>query len=307
MFGDGGNAVEREVLTGVLTTLYRVEEAKIKEILAEGKTAADILAEIRTLDANRVSTLKKEAENTKFQEGYKKAKGETLSQFEASVKEKYGIQDDTLIGLDLLDAVISAQAKASGSSEEEIRKSPVYLKLEREMKAALKKAEEDAAKKLADIETGYKKKMTFAKVTEKALIALDALNPIYASNAAVAATHKRGFLGELQTFDYETNDGGEIITMIDGKRKEDAHGHAVSFEEHVKEVAARHFEFKANNGGGNGGNGGDGGNGGGAGYPAGIKKPTNQSELAAIINDKSIKLEDRRKVMDAYEKEYGKK
>lgn len=301
----------KKLLTGLLSKAYKLDNGKIAELLKEGEeiTEDDVLNALLDEDSNRVAGLK-EAGNTtgKFQEGYAKAKKEVLSALEAELKTKFEFESDKT-GLDLVDEIVSFKLANVGTgkkgevTEDDVKKHPAYQSLESKYKTDLKKKEEEWSGKLEEIQEGYKKKEVFGSVKNKALVLLDSLKPVLPSNANVAANQKEWFVRDLEGYEYDTQ-GDRIVVMKDGKVLEDKHGHSIGFDDFVKSTASNFFEFQKNNGGGNannreeeGGNGGE--------YPAGIQKPKTIEELTKIVNDKTLKLEDRNKVMEVWEKENG--
>lgn len=314
-FGEGGEPSGKEILTGLLQTVFKLDDTKISEILADGRKPAEVLADITKLDTERVAKLKTETEKaigkTKFQDGYNKGKSETMTGFETEVKEAYGIESDKQ-GLDLLAEAVAAKVKESGGTltEEAIKTSPTYQSLEKKMKADLKKATDDGTTALNNLKSEYAKEKSFATVGEKAIGILTEMNPLISTNAKVAETHKNNFLSALKCYDYTLNDDGTIVVAQGGKVREDAHGNTLSYEDHVKEIAGGHFEFKQNNEGDNAGNDNDDDKGKPkpGKYPASIKtRPTNGKELSTALATEGLTTEDKRTVLETYKKETGSK
>lgn len=304
------------IITGLLKTVYKLDQKAIDSILKHGKivkdgetstdvaTADSVIGTITGLDTARVKTLNDKIEKDKFQEGYKKAKAEVLDAFEKEKKERFGITSD-LKGQELDDFIIAEKMKEAGvTGEDAIKKTPTYLNLEKSMKDQLKALKEAGDKQLKELETSYKKEGTFNKVGASAMDILTGLNPILPKNAAVAETYKKDFMNELKGYEYDMQDDGTILISKGGKRLEDNHGNALDWEDHVKKIAGTRFEFAVNNGGENGGgknnpNGDDKGKP--ATYPNGINKPKNDQELAKIMGDDSMKPEDKRVVLNEYQ------
>lgn len=304
------------ILTGLLKTVYKLDQKQIDSILKHGKIVKDgetstdvatpdsILATITGLDTTRVKALNDKIEKDKFQEGYKKAKSEVLTASETEKKTRYGVESD-LTGAELDDFILQTKLKEAGATgEDAIKKSPTYLALESKMKTELKRITDAGEAKLKELETSYKKEGTFAKVGASAIDILTGLNPIYPKNATVAETYKKDFLNELKGFEYEMQDDGKILVTKDGKRLEDAHGNALEWEEHVKKIAGGRFEFAVNNDGENGGNKNN-PNGDDKSkpptYPAGVNKPKDDAELAKIMADDKLKPEDKRVVLTEFQ------
>ena len=313
IFGEELNGAA--IITGLLSTVYKLDAKQIESILKHGKLVKDgeastdvatpenILAFMTSLDTTRVSKLKTDAQDGKYQEGYAKAKGEVLHEAEKTMKEKYGVESN-LKGAELLDFVVTEQLKKSGkvdpANEEEVKKSSAYQQMEARLKKELKEAKDAGEAKVKELETTYKKEGTFTKVGQSAIEILNGLNPIMPKNAAVAETYKKDFLNELKGFQYEEKDGKILVSDSTGKLLEDAHGNTLSWEDHVKKIAGGRFEFAANNGGENGGGKNDPSKGTPVAYPAGINKPKNAEELSKIMAS-DLKPAEKRIVLTEYD------
>lgn len=298
-----------EILTGLLSKVYKIDSTKIGEILKDGATPESILESIVELDKTRVADLSKKFGVEKFQEGYKKAKSEVLTASETAIKEHYGITSDKT-GQELVDEIVRAKATEAGATTEDaIKKTPTYQALESRLKkevADLKTAKES---EIENLKKTYQKESTFSQVGTKAIDLLMSLNPVLPKNATVAETYKNDFLSELKGYEYEISDGKTLV-MKDGKLLTDAHGHTLSYEDHIKGIASKRFEFAANNGGANGGGATPpAGSPSGAGaYPAIVKnRPKNADELATAMNMPGISVAEKRVVFDTYQSEYAKK
>lgn len=300
-----------KIITGLLSTAYKLDNGEITALLESGddNTEEKVLATLIAKDVQRVSDIKKSTDTEgKFQEGYKKAKKEVLTELENSVKTKFGIQSDKT-GLELIETIVVEKETLAGKgkaqmTEDDIKKHPVYQTLETKLTA--KDTEHSAA--LQAIKDEQKKTETFAVVKSKALSVLEGLKPIKSQNAEVATTIQNLFLGSLEQYEFDTTTPDRTIVLKDGKVVEDQHGHSLILEELVKTNAPKFFEFEKNNGGSNGGNNNQqtppgGGTGG---YPAGIQKPKTLEELSKITNDDKIPAADRMTVLETYEKEFGK-
>lgn len=299
----------QKILRALLTNVYKKSDGEIDALLTASEATEDsALSGILEIDRARVANLQQPKQGQTFQDGYKKAKAEVLTAFEKEVKEKYGIADEDannpITGIDLVAAVIAKEAPTSSKlTDDEVKKHPIFLQLERAKRDELKKVTEEWQQKYDERETQIKKTQTLGAVNKKALDILGSLKPIFSKNATVAENQKQAWLAQFQGYEFQEAEDGSVTILKDGKRLEDGHGYAKSFDAFVKESANAYFDFEVNNGGGNGGNGGAGGGGnegGGKNYPAGITKPTNLEELTKIMNDPQLKTEDKRAVMDTW-------
>lgn len=256
----------------------------------------------------RVSELKR----TAFDDGHKKAAKNTLTKLEADLKEKFGIESDKQ-GIELVEEVVAAKAAGSESkdiTEEDVKKSPVYLALEKEKKQAEKRFETDLQNKVKEVEEGYAKQATVKAVAEKAITQFMALNPVLAADATKAERQKALIRKQIESGSYKVEGENILILNADGSRLEDDHGNAIKFEDYVKNTADElGFEFKvadqrdSSGGGSNGGAGGLGNQGGtGSEKKYTGKLPTNEDEYTAILFNSALSIEQKNEVQEHWNK-----
>lgn len=295
----------KEILRGVLANAYKMADGEVSELL-EKTDVAEITNTILEKDKSRISDLGK----TKFQDGYKKAKGEALTDFEKSLREKYKVSDETLQGESLIETILAdhiteatkgIESKKGAITDDEIKKHPLYLKLESDKSKAIADNTKEWEDKLKEAQKGFEKANIFSTVKDKALSMLSGDNYVLPEDAEIAENQKSWFLRDLTGFEYERTDDGNTYPIKDGKRIEDAHGHAVTLDEFLKGKLAKSFPIKINNGGANAGNNNNAGANGGSSGSGAIGKPKNIDELSKIVNDTSIPLADRQKAMAEFE------
>lgn len=308
-----------KILRGLLSGPYKMDEGRISEILTQtDETSA--LAELLSADKDRVSKLQpKDDGKSKFQEGYAKAKKEERTLFEKELKEEYGIESD-LTGKDLIEQIVTTKAgeaskrkPGEGISEDEIKASKTYRDAEKRFKKELEEKEEAWKTKLQETETGFQAKQTKAAFQSNVLAMLDELKPVLPKDDGKARKLREAFLREFDDIDEIRAEDGGFVLLKGGKVLDDGHGNSVSWKDLAKTRATGFFEFPANNGGSNAGNSnqqGGGSNNGAAGggkkgYPEGINKPTNLAEYSKIVSDRSIPLEKRQQVKEAWNEESG--
>lgn len=290
----------KNILTGLLSTAYKIDNGKIAELLdGENVNESEVLAEILKLDKSRVDEIKQSVETAgKFQEGYAKAKKEERSKYEEEIKAKFDLESEKT-GTDLIEDLIvlkSENAKPAELTEQDIKKSSVYRNMESAYKKQLTEKETDYNSKLSELEKNHNKDKTFISIKDRATNFLETLKPVFSKNPKVAQTIKSNFLNELNAFDYEISEDGSVIVSKNGAVIEDGHGHSRSFDEIVKEVAGNYYDFEANNGGQNAGNQ-NSGNGGGSGHVQTFKT---EQELFEYSNNPEIPLEDRLKAVEKF-------
>lgn len=299
----------KTIITGLLLKAYNFDNGKIAELFKDGETElseqqqTEILNKILEIDAQRVENIKKSVDKKDaFQDGFKKAKSEVLTEFEKGLKDKFGIESDKT-GLELVEELVSKKSEGGQGgdiTEDAIKRSRVFQDMESNLKNQIKTAKTEYEAKINEIQDGYKAEKTFSNVSQKALQIFNGLNPILPQNKAVADNQVKFFVNSLKDFKFDVQDERIVVMDKDGKVIEDGHGNSRSFEDIVKETASGLFEFKVNNGGSGSGNGGQGQGGSGSSYAGNV--PKTFEELEKVMSDTSISIEDRSNIMAEYEK-----
>lgn len=299
----------KTIITGLLSKAYNFDNGKIAELFKDGETElseqqqTEILNKILEIDAQRVENIKKSVDKKDaFQDGFKKAKSEVLTDFEKGLKEKFGVESDKT-GLELVEEVVSKKSEGGQGgdvTEDAIKRSKVFQDMESNLKKQITTVKTEYETKINEIQDGYKAEQTFSNVSQKALQIFNGLNPILPQNKTVADNQVKFFVNTLKDFKFDVQDERIVVMDKDGKVIEDGHGNSRSFEDIVKETASGLFEFKANNGGSGSGNGGQGQGGSGSSYAGNV--PKTFEELEKVMSDTSISIEDRSNIMAEYEK-----
>ena len=299
----------KTIITGLLSKAYNFDNGKIAELFKDGETElseqqqTEILNKILEIDAQRVENIKKSVDKKDaFQDGFKKAKSEVLTDFEKGLKEKFGVESDKT-GLELVEELVSKKSEGGQGgdlTEDAIKRSKVFQDMESNLKKQVTTVKTEYETKINEIQDGYKAEKTFSNVSQKALQIFNGLNPILPQNKTVADNQVKFFVNTLKDFKFDVQDERIVVMDKDGKVIEDGHGNSRSFEDIVKETASGLFEFKANNGGSGSGNGGQGQGGSGSSYAGNV--PKTFEELEKVMSDTSISIEDRSNIMAEYEK-----
>ena len=300
----------KTIITGLLSKAYNFDNGKIAELFKDGETELsedqqkEILQKLLDEDAKRVEAIKKSVDKKDaFQDGFKKAKSEVLTDFEKGLKEKFGVESDKT-GLELVEELVSKKSEGGQGgdvTEDAIKRSKVFQDMESNLKKQITTVKTEYETKINEIQDGYKAEQTFSNVSQKALQIFNGLNPILPQNKTVADNQVKFFVNTLKDFKFDVQDESIVVMDKDGKVIEDGHGNSRSFEDIVKETASGLFEFKANNGGSGSGNGGQQGQGGsGSSYAGNV--PKTFEELEKVMSDTSISIEDRSNIMAEYEK-----
>ena len=299
----------KTIITGLLSKAYNFDNGKIAELFKDGETElseqqqTEILNKILEIDAQRVENIKKSVDKKDaFQDGFKKAKSEVLTDFEKGLKEKFGVESDKT-GLELVEEVVSKKSEGGQGgdvTEDAIKRSKVFQDMESNLKKQITTVKTEYETKINEIQDGYKAEQTFSNVSQKALQIFNGLNPILPQNKTVADNQVKFFVNTLKDFKFDVQDERIVVMDKDGKVIEDGHGNSRYIEDIVKETASGLFEFKANNGGSGSGNGGQGQGGSGSSYAGNV--PKTFEELEKVMSDTSISIEDRSNIMAEYEK-----
>lgn len=256
-------------------TVYSdVEKQTLKE---------DALQQLLNKDAERIKAAKaiaKERETELHDKGYKKAQAESLSKFEKEIKEQFQVPDSTSQGVDLIKEIIAKISKDTNLDDDKVKLHPLYVSLEKQMKEKyIGKEEYD---KVVSEFDGFKKNVDRDKVMHfvkaDALKIFRSLKPVLPSDAIKATNQENKFLAEFDGYEYQVQNDGSHIILVDGKRLENAQGHPISFADFVKGRADMYFEFEQQSGKGNAGN-----SGGGAGSGGQITLPTDVKKFNEML------------------------
>lgn len=295
----------KKTLAEVLETAYQVPEDDIAAILPEKEEdfkAEDFKSKFLALDKDRIQTINQNGKD-KFDQGYNKATKEILTGYEQKVKKEFNIEDDDLQGLDLIKKIVESSTKTSKAdvsklTEDELKTHPSVIKILNDKDKTFAEKQKELQKEYDTKISTFQKKERFGKVSKKALSILDSMNPILPSDPIRANNQKHILINELEKYDYqEEND--DFIPLEDGKRKENEHGHGVTFEALVKSTAQKYYDFKKADDRDNPPPGGDGGSGGDGTVP----KFKSEKEYAAFVSNRENSLEDRQKAREEWNKQ----
>lgn len=246
---------EKELLLGLLSKTLNMDTTVAEAELynTDGTVKDDALTNVLNKDSERVKKLKGDTTEV-FNNGYKKAQSEVLSKFEGEIKQTLGIVDTDKTGIELVKHAVAVKSnvkipKLEDLPEDEIKKHPVFLKVETSYNTRLKEetdkltGEITKLKTVHDAEKAAKLKADFAKKI------LDEMKPILPKTQEVAISHVNTFLermaGANVQFVEANGKTSSIMLNADGTRMEDAHGNPLAFDSHVKAQAKLYFEFNA--------------------------------------------------------------
>lgn len=249
---------EKTLLVSLLTKQFAKTEDEISALVFDKDgdnikikdNAADLLY---SMDAQRISKIK-DGYTEKFNDGYKKAQGEVLSKFEKDLRDKFGVNSDKT-GLDLIEEVITVKAPKNPTKVnfDDLKKTPEFIEYERNILKSEQEKANEWKNKYENYAQQVEREKKLSKVYDRALDVLNKKNPVLPKNQEVAKNLQQAFLNTLNEYDYELGDAG-IVVLKDGKRHENAHGHAINFDDLVAENAAKYFEFQVQSNKGGAGN-----------------------------------------------------
>lgn len=227
----------------VADLLYKKgEDGKVTEELNE-----DALQKVLDKDVDRVTSIKSSI-NTKeyFDNGYKKAQKEVLSELESTIRTEYGIESQST-GIDLVKEIVSKSGKGSTGdlTDEAVKKHPLYLQIEASKQSAIDELKNEYEGKITDINTQYKKGQVFSAIKRDARSILAGFNPIVSENKVVANNRELDFLNKLEKYDYQTAEDGNhlVLDKETGNRIEDPHGNPIKFTDVIKGTAELYYDF----------------------------------------------------------------
>ncbi|MFT3704644.1 MAG: hypothetical protein QM802_19925 [Agriterribacter sp.] len=186
---------------------------------------------------------------TQKDEGFKSAERSTSKKFEDSLKSKFSITSDKQ-GDDLIDEINELVKKAAGGkgkgsemSDEDIKKTETFTKMENLYKQQVKQAQEDSKKQIDDMQAKYAKKENFAKLSTWADKKLDELGFVFDEDPVRAKNQREDLINKLADLDSDWKDENPILSK-EGKRLENEFGHAVEPSDYLEKIAGRYYPKK---------------------------------------------------------------
>ena len=250
----------KNLVLGLVAKQHNISEDKVAELLFSkseadetkldfSKIRPDALSELLTLDASRVTTIKQSIDKTEtYTKAYNDAKKDVLGKAEKTLAEAYGIEyDPAKTKLDSLvkNIVKKSNPKTGDLTDDNIKKSQIYLALEKSKTTDLEGLKTEHAAAVNAIHAGQKAAEMMVGVKSNAGKFFDAMNPILSGDSTKASNQRSAFLNRFETFGYEKQaDGSHILIESDGRRKEDQHGHPITLEQEVSKQANSMYDFK---------------------------------------------------------------
>lgn len=209
---------------------------------------SDALENLLKKDTERITKFQTERQ-TYFDNGYKKAAGETLTKFEKDLRAKYQIESDKK-GIELIDELLNIKlSSVTGAEldEEKIKRSKLYLDLQDRVEKEKKLIAKEWETKFQEREAQQKKEKDFNVVSKTAIDKVLELKPVLSSDKAKADRQLGVVVNELKKYEYQINEDGKIL-VLENKGgvtsvKEDSHGNVIPFEKFVTSLASEYFDF----------------------------------------------------------------
>ena len=230
-----------------LAKSYNREESGVASLFNEdGSLKENAISQLESWDKDRIKALR-EKDQRDFNAGYGKGVRETATKFEKELKEKSGIETE-LTGSELIDEVLTSKSTSKNApatlTDDDVKKHPTYLSLEKKAKAELKAAIEAGEKKFNDYTAEQAKEKVFAQVADDALAHVMSLKPILPADAAKAKRRLTVDVVEpLKQYNWEKVGDEWLALDKDGKRIDDDHGHPLKFKDLVHKTAAQSLDF----------------------------------------------------------------
>ena len=227
---------EKKVLEGFLSKTLKIDTEDMASLYNEAGELENLTLAI-TADSERIKKIKEEGSSQ-----YKRGVKEGASKLEKELREKYET-DSQLEGVELFEHLLSEQIEAIKGKDEDITKHPEFIRATLERDKQLKAKDKEWQQKIDDLTADFEKRALLTKVKERAVIALDGLNPVLPDDAKKAARWRAMFADEVARHEYQQHDEGFAV-IKDGKPATDDHGYAITFDDHIKRIADGMFEFR---------------------------------------------------------------
>lgn len=241
-----------EILIAFMSKTLNIDKEQVAELVknAEGELKETALTDLLNLDKERVSRLSKGNDDelkTRFDNGYAKAKGEVLGEFEKTIREKFEFQSDKK-GFELVTDLVESRVsslKKDGLTPDSIKKSSTYLDLvehkNKEMQDKIDALTNDYDGKI----NMFKSAEVSKKITEEAFGIIDMLKPVLSEDLTRATNQKKSIVERiLNTNKFEINEGRIILLNADGKIMEDEHKNPIPFDKMVRDTTVSLFDLK---------------------------------------------------------------
>lgn len=250
----------KDIILGFLSKTLKMGNEQLAELLyktdEEGNLTdefkEDALQSLLDLDAQRVQGLKPDTK-TIFDNGHKKGLKEGAERLEKALRERFGIEDASATGDDLLELVQAAQGTGDNKPVD-VKTSKEYRDLERQLRAEVKRLQDEKEQEIASLKSQWQKEQTWQSAQAQIRETLTGLNPVLPEDQAKADRILNLFMREFSDLEFKPDEKEGFIPLKDGNRLEDSHGYGITLADLVKAKAAEVFDFREQAPAGNGGN-----------------------------------------------------
>lgn len=238
----------KQILKELVGTALNVPSGELTDLLEKSEDEINVDDVTKKFKDKYRENLNSFGKNQK-DEGYKAGERSTSKKFEDSLKNKFSVTSDKQ-GDDLIEEIQEAVKKSAGNkgkgsemSEDDIKKSDTFIKMENLYKQQVKQAQDDSQKKVTELQAEYSKKENFAKLSSWADKKLDELGYVFDEDPVRAKNQREDLIAKLN--DLETEWKGENpLLMKEGKRLENEFGHSVEPSDYLDKIASRYYPKK---------------------------------------------------------------
>lgn len=240
----------KDVILGFLSKTLKMGNEQLAELLYktddEGNLTdefkEDALQSLLDLDAQRVQGLKPDTK-TIFDNGHKKGLKEGAERLEKALRDRFGIEDASATGDDLLELVQAAQG-AGDQKPVDVKTSKEYRDLERQLRAEVKRLQDEKEAEINGLKLQWQKEQTWQQAKAQIRETLTALNPVLPEDQAKADRMLALFMREFSDLEFQPDEKEGFIPVREGSRLEDSHGYGITLADLVKAKAEEVFDFR---------------------------------------------------------------
>lgn len=243
----------KAILEELCRSAFNIPVGELTELFS--KSGADITDDDRTGLTDKLKAKYRDivgsinkTNNLKLDEKFKAGQRNKAEEFEDSLRTTFNVDaEKKMTGADLvaeaLNQVTEAAKKKGNLTEDEIKKTPVYLKLEQDLKKDLQKLKDEHKTTMDGLEAKQKSKELFERVSGKAMEIFDTMKPVLSEDPVKAKAQRQLVVNALQQYEYQETDDKTFVPVKDGKRVEDDMHHAIDLEKLVKDITTPIFDF----------------------------------------------------------------
>lgn len=241
---------ERDLILGLLTkTLNKTDEELIGLLFEKSNEGSETLKdEALTVSLDlvekKIGKLKSTVNEKELRDSIsKRVKGETMSDFEKELKEKYELESDKA-GQELIDEIVNKyKVNDSEFTPDKVKLTDTYRNREKELTKQIKDLRKEFDTEKETLVKDFGKKETWnviARDIRKKLIETD---PVLPKNKKAADNLVDLFVGSFSEYEWQADGDGNHFPTKDGKRIEDKLGNEISFSSLVSDRINEYFDI----------------------------------------------------------------